>query len=212
MRKADPPSGLRFDCGSETCAASRPYQPAIRSSSQSSMRARTPAIAILAALAASPAAGQAPLSDAQERALEAQDRFRECAGCPELVVVALGRFLMGSPKSEKPREANEGPQHAVTIAHRFALGRFEVTVDQLAAFVDETRHDMGTSCDVWGSATCSNGSRTAGTTATTARLLMARPGSSATATRAYSAAAPGAIRPIISAPRCAAGRRRIIAM
>ena len=103
------------------------------------------AIALMAAVA-SPAAAQAPLSAAQERALKPNDRFQECADCPELVVVPAGSFLMGSPASETPREANEGPQHAVTIARRLALGRFEVTVDQ---FVDATGHDMGTACDVW---------------------------------------------------------------
>jgi formylglycine-generating enzyme required for sulfatase activity len=116
------------------------------------MRSRTLAIlasAIALAAAISAASAQAPLTAAQERALAPQDRFHECAGCPELVVVPAGSFLMGSPASEQPREANEGPQHAVTIARRFALGRLEVTVDQLAAFVDATGHDMGTSCDVW---------------------------------------------------------------
>ena len=108
-----------------------------------------PAIAVLAAVAASSAAAQTPLSDAQERALKPKDRFQECANCPELVVVPAGSFLMGSPRNEKAREANEGPQHRVTIARRFALGRFEVTVDQFAAFVDETGYDMSTSCDVW---------------------------------------------------------------
>jgi formylglycine-generating enzyme required for sulfatase activity len=113
------------------------------------MRVRMPGIAILAALAASSAAAQALRSDAQERALAPKDTFHECAGCPELVVVPAGSFLMGSPPSEKPREANEVPQHPVTIARRFALGRLEVTVDQLAAFVDATGHGMGTACDVW---------------------------------------------------------------
>jgi len=113
------------------------------------MRAWLPAIVIVAAGAASSAWAQAPLSGAQERALAPKDTFRECAGCPELVVVPAGSFPMGSPRSEKPREANEGPQHRETITRRFALGRFEVTVDQLAAFVDETGYDMGTSCDVW---------------------------------------------------------------
>jgi formylglycine-generating enzyme required for sulfatase activity len=56
---------------------------------------------------------------------------------------------MGSPKNERGRFDNEGPQHKVTIAKPFAMGKFEVTVDQFAAFVDEAGYDMGAKCDVW---------------------------------------------------------------
>jgi formylglycine-generating enzyme required for sulfatase activity len=31
----------------------------------------------------------------------------------------------------------------------FALGKFELTVEQFAAFADETKYDTGTVCDVW---------------------------------------------------------------
>jgi formylglycine-generating enzyme required for sulfatase activity len=37
----------------------------------------------------------------------------------------------------------------VTIARAFALGKFEVTVDQFAAFVKETGYDTGSTCDIW---------------------------------------------------------------
>jgi formylglycine-generating enzyme required for sulfatase activity len=96
-----------------------------------------------------PAPAQAPLNAAQERALKPKDSFKECEACPEMVVVPAGAFTMGSPRNEKGRDDNEGPQHRATIARPFALGRFEVTVDQFTAFVDETGHDMGSSCDVW---------------------------------------------------------------
>ena len=42
--------------------------------------------------------------------------FRDCPGCPEMVVVPSGRFQMGSPSSEKGRLDDEGPVHEVTIA------------------------------------------------------------------------------------------------
>jgi len=53
--------------------------------------------------------------------------FRDCATCPEMVVVPSGTFLMGSPASERHRAIDEGPQIAVTIPSAFAIGRFEVT-------------------------------------------------------------------------------------
>jgi formylglycine-generating enzyme required for sulfatase activity len=56
--------------------------------------------------------------------------FRDCAGCPVMVVVPAGTFMMGSAESEPDRRSTEGPQHAVTIARPFALSRFEVTFDE----------------------------------------------------------------------------------
>jgi formylglycine-generating enzyme required for sulfatase activity len=54
--------------------------------------------------------------------------FRECArGCPLMVVVPAGRFVMGSPEGEEDRSEPEGPQHEVTIAKPFAVGKTEVT-------------------------------------------------------------------------------------
>ena len=72
----------------------------------------------------------APLSPMQEKALKPKDTFKECANCPEMVVVPAGSFTMGSPTSEPGRSADEGPQHTVTIARPFAVGRFAVTFDE----------------------------------------------------------------------------------
>jgi formylglycine-generating enzyme required for sulfatase activity len=55
------------------------------------------------------------------------ESFKDCLGCPEMVVVPQGSFTMGSPKDEPERLSNEGPQHRVTIAKPFAVGRFAVT-------------------------------------------------------------------------------------
>jgi formylglycine-generating enzyme required for sulfatase activity len=73
-----------------------------------------------------------PLTAAEERALGRDNTyrgscFRECAVCPEMVVVPAGSFMMGSPPGEEGRHESEGPQHRVTIARPFAVGRFEVT-------------------------------------------------------------------------------------
>jgi formylglycine-generating enzyme required for sulfatase activity len=87
-----------------------------------------------------------PLSRAEECALRPKDVFKECDKCAEMVVVPAGSFTMGSPASEKDRRDTEGPQHVVTIARPFAVGRFQVTVEQFAAFVAETGHDVGSRC------------------------------------------------------------------
>ena len=57
-------------------------------------------------------------------------RFRDCARCPEMVVVPAGSFLMGSPESEKGHVENEGPVHRVRIAAPFAVGVYEVTFEE----------------------------------------------------------------------------------
>lgn len=87
----------------------------------------------------------APLTATQERTLKPKDTFRECADCPEMVVVPAGSFTMGSSASEQGRyHDNEGPQHAVTIRQQFAVGKFHVTRDQFAAFVNDSGHVVGT--------------------------------------------------------------------
>ena len=55
------------------------------------------------------------------------ERFRDCAVCPEMVVVPAGSFLMGSLESEEGRDDDEGPVHQVRIDASFAMGVYEVT-------------------------------------------------------------------------------------
>ncbi|MBI5165822.1 MAG: SUMF1/EgtB/PvdO family nonheme iron enzyme [Magnetospirillum sp.] len=49
--------------------------------------------------------------------------FRDCADCPEMVVVPAGSFVMGSDDGD----ADEKPVHRVTIGRAFAVGKYEVT-------------------------------------------------------------------------------------
>jgi formylglycine-generating enzyme required for sulfatase activity/DNA-binding SARP family transcriptional activator len=73
--------------------------------------------------------------------------FKDCDICPEMMELPVGEFVMGSPQDERGRDQTEGPQRRVVIAKRIALGRFEVTVDQFAAFVAETGLSLGNDCD-----------------------------------------------------------------
>lgn len=67
--------------------------------------------------------------------------MRDCAVCPELVVVPAGLFIMGSPPSEIGHQPDEAPQRRVRIDRPFAIGRTEVTFAQWQACL----HDGG--CD-----------------------------------------------------------------
>ena len=57
--------------------------------------------------------------------------------CPELVVIPAGTFVMGSPEDEAERTKAEGPQHRVTFATPFALGRYPVTFEEYDHFCVE---------------------------------------------------------------------------
>src|SRR5215208_4891528 len=62
--------------------------------------------------------------------------FKECAnGCPVMIVLPAGKFIMGSPENEPDRHASEGPAHQVTVAKPFAVSKFEVTFDDWDACV-----------------------------------------------------------------------------
>ncbi|MCE9638475.1 MAG: SUMF1/EgtB/PvdO family nonheme iron enzyme [Planctomycetes bacterium] len=108
--------------------------------------------------AATPAAGAAP-SDAPAdlapppaavlelaRSLAAPAGFLADAGrvrCEkdgaEMVVVAGGEFVMGTPDARVDADRDEKPAHRVTV-RPFLLDRHEVTNDQFAAFVEATSH------------------------------------------------------------------------
>ena len=55
--------------------------------------------------------------------------FIDCKdGCPAMVVIRGGAFLMGSDQY-----AREQPQHTVTFPTQFAVGKFDITFDEWAA-------------------------------------------------------------------------------
>jgi formylglycine-generating enzyme required for sulfatase activity len=77
------------------------------------------------------------LSSKGTKPLELKETFKDCSKCPEMVVVPAGKFTMGSPDSERGHNPDESPQHAVTFASPFAVGRFAVTFEEWDVCVAE---------------------------------------------------------------------------
>jgi formylglycine-generating enzyme required for sulfatase activity/alpha/beta superfamily hydrolase len=81
--------------------------------------------------------------------------FRDCPDCPEMVVIPAGNFTMGSSASEKSWASSHGanpesvsdesPQHHASL-RSFALGKYDVTRGEYAAFVRETGYPAGDGC------------------------------------------------------------------
>ena len=94
-------------------------------------------------LVASQAASGAPGTD-----------FKDCADCPEMVVIPAGRFAMGALPGEEERENlsdqfrnRSQPQHAVNLKG-FAAGKFEVTRGQYRVFAEATGRSSD-GCFIW---------------------------------------------------------------
>lgn len=75
--------------------------------------------------------------------------FRDCRDCPEVIVIPAGSTEVGAGSEEHLREgatpemiARESPVHRVTIPKLLAIGRYEVTRGEFAAFVAATGRDQ----------------------------------------------------------------------
>ena len=86
--------------------------------------------------------------EAPQTGLEVGEHFRDCADCPEVVVVPSGSFRMGSRRGEQGRDRYEGPMRQVTIESRVAIGVYEVTRAEFRRFVAETDHSTGETCSM----------------------------------------------------------------
>jgi formylglycine-generating enzyme required for sulfatase activity len=82
--------------------------------------------------------------------------FRDCPDCPELVIVPPGRVTLGSTDAETAAEkvpadyaARERPLTTLTLKYPVAIGRYEVTVGEFAAFVAATGAEPEKGCAVW---------------------------------------------------------------
>jgi formylglycine-generating enzyme required for sulfatase activity len=94
-----------------------------------------------------PAPSLAPVPTPSENlrsVAKAGDVFRDCSGCPEMVVVPAGSFDMGSSTDY------EGPVHRVTMPKPFAIGRYEVTFDEWDRCVQERGCNAQSEDRKWG--------------------------------------------------------------
>jgi formylglycine-generating enzyme required for sulfatase activity len=59
---------------------------------------------------------------------------------PEMIVLPIGGFRMGSKDDEPGHDANETPQRPIVFSHGFAMSRTEITVEQFGRFVQATHY------------------------------------------------------------------------
>ncbi len=80
--------------------------------------------------------------------------FHDCNGCPEMVVVPAGSFVMGTPAAPAARgaDAAESGTVVIEIARPFALGRHEVTRAEYAGFLTDSAYEPQSGCRVWDAA------------------------------------------------------------
>lgn len=78
---------------------------------------------------------------------QAVEELTPCPGCPPMVVIPAGRFVMGDAKSHL---ANEKPEVPMVITRAFALGRTEVSFDQWQVCVNDGVCPGGQDDHGWG--------------------------------------------------------------
>jgi sulfatase modifying factor 1 len=72
--------------------------------------------------------------------------FKDCSACPDMIILPTGEFMMGSPATENGHTDVEGSPRRVNLSKRIAIGKLEVTVEQVSAFMAETGMNVGGSC------------------------------------------------------------------
>jgi formylglycine-generating enzyme required for sulfatase activity/uncharacterized caspase-like protein len=85
-----------------------------------------------APVAAVPATPPAAITTKPAAKTASGGEIKDCPACPILIPLASGSFTMGS-NNDDPAEK---PPHRVSIGRAFAIGKFEVTVEQWNACVD----------------------------------------------------------------------------
>lgn len=77
--------------------------------------------------------------------------FRDCADCPEMVVIPSGTltFTLGPADGDTGQANGEWPALAVALPEAFGMGKYEVTRAQFARFALESGHAPAGGCFVW---------------------------------------------------------------
>ncbi len=95
----------------------------------------------VAVLSAGPAGAADAASSAQV--------FRDCPDCPEMVIVPAGQFVMGTADPAAASTPGESQITVMRIGKPFAMGRFEVTRGEFAAFIRSSGYEIGPGCRSW---------------------------------------------------------------
>jgi formylglycine-generating enzyme required for sulfatase activity len=75
-----------------------------------------------------------------------QGTTRDCAQCPEMIVIPAGPAILGAGADDPFRNADELPERRLAIPEPFAVSRYEITRDQYEAFVRATQRPVGGDC------------------------------------------------------------------
>jgi len=105
-------------------------------------------IAFSGPVLAAPAKGQSPTTS-----------FKDCFGCPQMVVLHAGIFMMGSLPNDPGADPIEQPQHRVNV-RRFAAGKFDVTRAEWSTFAKATKRPTAVGCQ-WTGKEGKDGEKTA---------------------------------------------------
>lgn len=84
-------------------------------------------------------------------AAAAQDAFRDCEICPEMLRMPAGSYVMGAGPDEPAVQAGppESERTVISLSRPFALSRVEVTRGEFARFIRETGHEIAPGCQLW---------------------------------------------------------------
>jgi formylglycine-generating enzyme required for sulfatase activity len=105
-----------------------------RSAAPSAPPASSPRPPAEKAVAAStvPPPAQASVAVAKPAGATGKSEIRDCPTCPAMIALPGGAFAMGSISGDM----EERPSHRVNVAQPFAIGAYEVTIEQWNACVD----------------------------------------------------------------------------
>lgn len=75
--------------------------------------------------------------------------FRDCPDCPLMQPVPQGAFEMGYEADAANPETDAQPVHRVVIDHGLAIGVYEITRAQFAAFIEDSGVTTSDECNVY---------------------------------------------------------------
>lgn len=76
----------------------------------------------------------------------AQEVTRDCAHCPQMVIVPGGTAILGAGAGDRFRNPDELPERRFEIREPFAVSRYEITRDEYEAFVRATNRPVQGDC------------------------------------------------------------------